>query len=459
MKTLIKYLGFILIISALGFSLLFGDAAFAQVPTEQPVTDPEPVIEVSPRDEMDAAIQARIANIFDKIDSVSAVEVSVSAGVVSLSGDVANELAAQDAKDIAIRTAGVVTVKDGMNRTLDVGDNVEPIIQDFLDNIRKFYRAFPLILLSLLVFILFVVLGGFLARRDRLWQKIAPNPFLAEILSQATRLLFWAIGAIVALNLLGASSLVTTILGGAGVLGIAIGFAVRDSLENYISSIMLSLRQPFRAKDHVIINDKEGIVVRLTSRATILMTIDGNHLRIPNSVVFKGTILNYTTNPERRFEFALGVDAEDDPIAGMNIGIEAMQTHDFILKDPEPFALIDTVGDSNIVLTFFGWVDQTHTNFGKARSLAIRSVKDALEENGFTLPEPIYRLRFDGGLPDVAVKQSDSGISQNKKTPSRPAAKSDEMDVTKDTHLEDKVNEERENDGNSDLLDHDRPVE
>lgn len=445
---------------ALGLALwlcVMASCATAQVSAETEITDPEPLIEVTPRNNSDEAIQQRIANIYDKISSIQDVEVAVSAGVVTLSGTTANELAARDARDIAIRTAGVVTVKDEIERTLDVSGNVGPVVQGFIDKAHNLYRALPLIILSLIVFIVFILLGGILARRKNAWRRIAPNPFLAEILSQAVRIGFWALGAIIALNLLGASSLVTTILGGAGVLGIAIGFAVRDSLENYISSIMLSLRQPFRAKDHVIINDKEGIVVRLTSRATILMTMEGNHLRIPNSVVFKGTILNYTTNPERRFSFELGVDAEDDPISGMNVGIESMQVHDFILDDPKPFAVIKTVGDSNILLQFFGWVDQTHTDFGKARSQAIRSVKDALETQGFTLPEPIYRLRFDGQLPDMALQTTQSGPKPKKKTPSKTVK--DGTGVEKDTHLEEKINEERRSDGEDDLLDANRPTE
>src|SRR3546814_11904518 len=84
---------------------------------------------------------------------------------------------------------------------------------------------------------------------------------------------------------------------------ISIGFAIRDTVDNYVASLMLSLRQPFRANDHVVIEGHEGRVVRLTSRATILMTLEGNHLRIPNSTVFKAVILNYPRNPERRFDF------------------------------------------------------------------------------------------------------------------------------------------------------------
>src|SRR3546814_6765294 len=99
---------------------------------------------------------------------------------------------------------------------------------------------------------------------------------------------------------------------------------LRDTVDNYVSSLMLSLRQPFRANDHVVIEGHEGRVVRLTSRATILMTLEGNHLRIPNSTVFKAVILNYTRNPERRFDFELGIDANDDPVDGMAVGLRAI---------------------------------------------------------------------------------------------------------------------------------------
>lgn len=431
---------------------------WAQEPAE-----PQATIEAEETTESDQKIEQRLSSIFEKVTGTEEVGVEVSAGVVTLSGDVANETAARDALDIASRTDGVVTVEDNINRTLDVRGNVAPVLQGFQNDLRNIYRALPLILLSLIVFVLFGLFGGWLARRNSLWQKVSPNPFLAEIAAQIVRLAFWAVGAILALNLIGASSLIATILGGAGVVGIAIGFAVRDSLENYISSIMLSLRQPFRAQDHVVINDLEGIVVRLTSRATILMTLEGNHLRIPNSTVFKGTILNYTTNPERRFDFEIGVDAADDPVAAMQTGLDAMKGHEFVLAEPKPGAVISTVGDSNIVILFFGWVDQTVTDFGKARSFAIRSIINRLDETGFTMPEPIYRLRFDGDLKaagDKILSSPKSGTIEEKTPAPRSAAPIDPVvDVSKDRHLEEKVAEEREQTGEDDLLDESKPQE
>jgi small-conductance mechanosensitive channel len=187
------------------------------------------------------------------------------------------------------------------------------------------------------------------------------------------------------------------------------------------------------------------------------MTLDGNHLRIPNSTVYKSVILNYTRNPERRFQFDLGVDAADDPIAAMTTGIEAIRTLEYVIDDPGPDAIIKTVGDSNIVITFMAWMDQTKSDFWKLRSLAIKVAKDAIEQGGFTLPEPLYRVRLEDRGGQLAHSQIDSTAEV---TPSAPSAAGDAvLDVSPDTHIEEMVNDERSQSAGTDLLDSSRPVE
>ncbi len=433
---------------------------------------PATPIEAAPAAASDADIQQRIANIYAQIDTLAQLQVAVNEGVATVAGEVANEKQAQRALDLANRLQGIVTVEDDIERTLDVEENITPLVDQVKRDSRRFLKALPLILIALLAFAAIAFVGLSLAKWSALWRRLSPNVFLAELLAQAIRVAAFLLGLVVALNLVGAAALVSTILGGAGVLGLAIGFAVRDSMENYISSIMLSIRQPFRANDHVVIEAHEGIVMRLTSRATILMTLDGNQLRIPNSTVFKAVILNYTRNPERRFEFKLGVDAADDPLAAMKSGVEAIGKLDFILAQPVPVGLIESVGDSNIVLSFGAWIDQQHTDFLKARSLAISAAKNVLEEQGFTLPEPIYRLRFDKSVTQVnlgetrpAAGETQPKAMQGELRPKpEPAAKltNDDaaIDVRPDKRLQEKVDAERaQDDGESNLLDHSRPVE
>ncbi|MBA2056284.1 mechanosensitive ion channel [Psychrobacter cryohalolentis] len=355
-------------------------------------------IETAQTVQHDNDIRQRISGIFSEIEGLQAINVGVTQGVVTLTGETPNEKKAQQAINLTNRLTDVVTVEDKINRTLDVQDNVTTVYQSIKAQAKNLIKAVPLLLVGIILFALVTWFGSWLSNRQKMWQRLTPNPFVAELLSQTVKVIFIILGLILALSLIGAETILGTLLGGAGVIGIAVGFAVKDTIENYIASLMLSIRQPFRARDHILINAQEGIVVRLTSRATILMTLDGNQLRIPNAEVFKATILNYTKNPERRFTFELGVDANDDPLAAIKVGIDAISQLGFALDKPKVTAIIKEVGDSNIILQFQVWVNQSEADFSKARSIAIRETKHALEDEGFSLPEPIYQLRFNHKL-------------------------------------------------------------
>ncbi|WP_447556049.1 mechanosensitive ion channel domain-containing protein [Vreelandella sp. EE22] len=389
-------------------------------------------IETTPSPLKDEEIRQRISGIFSEIDGLGAVEIKVAQGIVTLSGETANERKAQQAVSLANRLTDVVMVDDHIDRTLDVQDNVATAYQGLRARGQSLVRALPLLLIGLVIFGLVAWFGVWFSNRKRLWQRLTPNPFVAELVAQSIKVLFIVLGLIMALSLIGAETIIGTLLGGAGVIGIAIGFAVKDTIENYIASLMLSIRQPFQARDHVVINDREGIVVRLTSRATILMTLEGNQLRIPNADVFKGIILNYTQNPERRFAFELGVDANDDPLAAIKVGLDALKGLAFVLNEPKAVGIIKNVGDSNIVLEFLGWVDQSTTDFGKARSIAIRETKHALESQGFSLPEPIYRLCFTPELERALTRLSPASnqpATANEPLSCQPTATNDKRDA------------------------------
>ena len=406
----------------------------------------------------DPEIRDRIHSIFGQIDALRGVEVAVSSGVVRLSGAVPSAEDIRRAEAIAARVSGVVTVENSLTRDLAVDSNLSPALGNLGDDLRGIVQALPLLGIALAIAVLIAVIGYMIAALDRLWRWVTPNVFLAELVASSIRFVFIILGLVIAMEILGATALLGAVLGGAGVVGIALGFAVRDTVDNYVSSLMLSLRQPFRANDHVVIESNEGRVVRLTSRATILMTLDGNHLRIPNATVFKAVILNYTRNPERRFEFDLGIDAEDDPIEGMAVGLAAVNALEFVLNTPKADAVILDVGDSNIVLRFFGWVDQTRTDFMKGRSLAIQAAKAALEEAGFALPEPIYRLRFDEAVPP-ALESLKSEHRVRAKTEAKMPPTGAAQDTAPDEHVVRLVKDERANDPSTDLLDERRPIE
>ncbi|SFO92428.1 mechanosensitive ion channel family protein [Qipengyuania nanhaisediminis] len=454
-------------------SLAFATPALAILPSapepaaeEAPPEAPEQEIDATVDEGSDERIAERIEGIFAELPAFRQVEVGVSSGVVTLSGVVPDQDAISRAEAIAGRVSGVVTVENDLERDVSIAAQGEGL-NALADRWSQFLAMLPLIGLALAVWAGIALVGYLIAGLGALWHRIAPNSFLAELIASAIRFVFVVGGLVVALDMIGAAALLGAVLGGAGLIGLALGFALRDTIENYVASLMLSLRQPFRANDWVLIGDLEGRVIRLTSRATILMTLDGNHLRIPNSQVFKAVITNFTRNPQRRFQFELGVDADDDARAARKLGREVLEGLDFILPEPAPEARIIEVGDSNVVIRFLGWIDQNETDWWKAQSQAIPAVKEALEEAGFGLPEPIYRLRFDPRSATLPFENRAEGTREkeqeaaSQKAPPITVTAADD-DVRPVDEIVEMVEEERRQTGgeqDKDLLDHSRPVE
>lgn len=447
-------------------ALLLASPAAAILPSVEPTAEATPeaptqVIEDEQDAGADERISERIRDIFGELPAFKGITVEVEEGVVTLAGTVPTQEDVARAENIAGRVSGVVTVENGLERDVSLDSGIGGLVslQDRLDGLLA---MLPLIGLAIAVAAAIAIFGYLIAGMSGLWQRIAPNPFLAELIASAIRFVFVVLGLVLALDMLGAGALLGAVLGGAGVIGIALGFAMRDTIENYVASLMLSLRQPFRANDHVLIGDLEGRVIRLTSRATVMMTLDGNHLRIPNGQVFKAVITNFTRNPQRRFEFELGIDADDDPRAAMQLGSQILSDLSFVLDEPEPAARIEQVGDSNIVIRFLGWVDQREADWFKSRSLAIAAVKEALEDAGFALPEPIYRLRFDGRTDPLPIgRRATVSEAKPSETKPAPAPAPAEEDVKPESEIAEMVEKERRSEGEqgNDLLDPNRPVE
>ena len=246
--------------------------------------------------------------------------------------------------------------------------------------------AAPLLLVATTIVLLAAWLGRVLSRRGHWLRLRSHNPYMDGLVRRIVQTLVLLAGVLLALDLLGATSLVGAVLGSAGVVGLVLGFAFKDIAENYVSGILLSLRRPFSPGDHVVIDTREGKVVALDSRATTLMTLDGSQLRLPNALVFKSVVLNYSVNPKRRFEFGMVLDASQSIRRAQDLAMEAIGAVDGVLTDPGPSSLVQDYAPTGITLRLFGWIDQRGSDLGKVRSEAIRQVKSAYANAGIQAP-------------------------------------------------------------------------
>lgn len=376
----------------LSISLSLSQTALAQ---QQPAPESAPVSTVGVKPTADdRAIKKRLQEIFDQLEGLESVEITVDAGVVMLRGEVPSAQVSEQATRTARRLEDVVEVNDELQETRDVRRRLRPTVTKLQGYVDDFVRYLPLLALALGVVAAFGFLGRWVAGWHSLFQRLAPNPFIRELLQQLVKVAIFLLGALLALDLLDATRAVGTVLGAAGLISLAVSFALRDTVENYITSILLSVRQPFAPNDHVVIESYEGRVVRLTPRATILLTQNGDMVRIPNATVFKAIIVNHSRNPLRRFQFIVGVALNTDLLAAQQLALETLGAMEGVLHEPSPTCLIHELGDYSIKLSVAGWIHQNQADFLKVKSEAIRLVTQAFATAAIDVPDPTYNIRL-----------------------------------------------------------------
>ncbi|WP_322892272.1 mechanosensitive ion channel domain-containing protein [Yoonia sp. 72] len=394
----------------------------------------------------DVAIATRMREIMNELGDYADVTVTVNEGVVTLRGTTNSTVEALALQPLASRIEGVVAVRNEVTETTDIARRLNPAVDRFAARLEQLVIFLPLALIAALALGLVVMVGYALARMKQPWDRLAPNSFVADIYRQLLRVAFIVIGMVVALDIMNATALLSTILGAAGIIGLAFGFAVRDTVENFIASVMLSFRQPFSPNDVVEINGDVGKVIRLTSRATILLSLDGNHIRIPNATVFKSRIVNFTQNAERQFRFAVHVDQDADlheTLAQVNRTMKALP---FVLKDPSPQAWIETLHQGSVELQVTGWINQHDTSFALARGEALRQVKLALWTERDAIAESTQHV-------EPAVRDRDV-VPKPKET-----TQIEDVEPSQDAALTRIVDTERSLGSTEDLLRSDRPKE
>jgi small conductance mechanosensitive channel len=455
----LRLIALVLILGGVLLSALSGQA--------QPVNDSVQTvqaIEVGEDAITDAQIRDRIRQLLNGIGGYEGVTFTVTGGVVTLRGTLLDSTARKPLVSMINRVNGVVAIENETTLSTDIEERLAPALQRILQRAAAVWVNAPIYLIAFTVFFLIAWAGWKLTPRLPLWDWLAPNAFIADIYRAVARAAFLLFGVVVALDILNLTALLSAVLGAAGVVGLAVGFAVRDTVENFIASILLSLRQPFRPSEVVEINGDLGTVARLTSRATILISPDGNLIRIPNSTVYMGRIINYSRDPKRRFTFDLGVDADAELNGALATAAGAVETLPFVLGEPPVAAWVQEVGDSNVILSFAAWLDQHETDFQKGRGEAIRAAKVALERAGFGLPEPIYRLRVDSPLGKTVLTETVDAMDVEARPALRQPETAPEMHSAANPGVKDGtgkvVDRERQAvPGREDLLSPDNPVE
>ena len=227
--------------------------------------------------------------------------VAVDDGVVSLHGRVDDDDSLDEITDVVKRVEGVRLVLNQMKTDEELMTAWEFAARE-LGIIRDYFaRKWLLILVALALVAVSALLGRFFAANaETLLAPFLRNVLLRSVVGSFLSSLFVIGGLLAALSALDLTQVVLSILGLSAVVGLAVGFAFRDITENFIASVLLGMRRPFQIGDYVTVAGQSGVVKSLNTRATVLVTLEGRHVRIPNSVIFKEIMVNSTASPSFR---------------------------------------------------------------------------------------------------------------------------------------------------------------
>ncbi|MCA8927787.1 MAG: mechanosensitive ion channel [Alphaproteobacteria bacterium] len=381
-----------------------GTAAAAQQPLPAPaeeVTAPDKAVAVAPvaRDDQ---IDRRITEILRSTGWFQAPRVEVRDGVVFLDGTTGSEDHRNWARDLAAKTQDVVAVVNRIAVRQEVQWTFAPAMAEIERLGRQAIAMLPLIALALIVLPMAWYASRLVHRLSmRALRTQVASVFLRDVIARAIALPTLLLGIYIVLQVAGLTRLALSLIGGAGVLGIVIGFAFRDIAENFLASLLLSIRQPFRAGDFVEVAGFSGLVQSMNTRSTILLSLEGNHIQIPNATIFKSSIVNYTAAPQRRevLEVGIGYDASVSDV--QDIILRVLKDHEAVTNEPPPMVLVDTLGSSTVNLKVYYWFDGHRYSELKVRSALLRLVKAALIEAGISMPDDAREIIFPEGVPLV----------------------------------------------------------
>ncbi len=261
---------------------------------------------------------------------------------------------------------------------------------------RELIRLLPNMLLAAVVLTIGLFLSRFVKKLSlKLIRKVSGIETVNQLFSSFIYIAFIGIIFFITLSILQLDKAVTSILAGAGILGLALAFAFQDIASNFISGIFLSFRRPLQVGDLVEVDNYYGKVQVINLRDTTIMTMQGQLVVIPNKDIFQNPIKNYTASAQRRLDLEVGVSYGDDLEKVQQLTIEAAEQVSVRETNRAVELFYTAFGDSSINFILRIWLKDTEElTMHQGRSEAIMLIKKAYDKHDITIPFPIRTLDF-----------------------------------------------------------------
>ena len=212
----------------------------------------------------------------------------------------------------------------------------------------------------------------------------AADPLLTNFLTEVGRWLLVLGGVLLALQIMGFSGVVGGLLGGLGLSAFLVGFAFKDIAENFLAGVILAFNRPFHVNDNIELKGMKGRVLELNLRTTRIKTADGKDIYVPNSLVLKEPVTNYTRDGQMRQDFAVQVPPTADAEHIMELLLAQVRREPLVLTDPrfQPAAAIEEFTDGALLVRVFFWTPSDQSRAAQeTRSRLLNQAKQIILAN------------------------------------------------------------------------------
>jgi len=261
-----------------------------------------------------------------------------------------------------------------------------------LDKIERwaegFQRLLPNILVALIVLLIFVGIGWGVQKGVRSWGARRDRANLGAVLGSFVKWVVIVLGLLVALIIVVPAFRPGDLIAGLGIGSIAIGFAFKDILQNWLAGLLLLIRRPFRIGDEIVVNGYEAKVEWIETRATMIRTYDGRRAIIPNADVFTNPVTVNTAFPLRRSEYDVGIGYGDKIPAAREAILAALCEVEGVEQDPAPEVLAWELAGSSVNLKVRWWSHSRRSDVVHVQARVIEAIKNALDGAGIDMPFP-----------------------------------------------------------------------
>ena len=219
---------------------------------------------------------------------------------------------------------------------------------------------------------------------ERMMKRAKLDGMLTAFLGNILYVALLVVVVIAALDQLGVQT--TSLIAVFGAAGLAVGLALKDSLSNFSSGVMLIIFRPFKVGDSVEAAGQAGVIEEVRIFSTIMKTGDNREIIIPNSHIYGGPIVNVSTRPTRRIDMVFGIGYEDDIRKAKELVNAAFAADERILQDPAPTVAMVELADSSVNFNVRPWVKTA--DYWAVRSDLMERIKLSFDENGISIPYP-----------------------------------------------------------------------